>query len=140
MVTFVINDNRTSVIQRIKNHITNTEQKTFKKISSNRNMYKIIWKFKIKPELRNEFEAVYQSDGKWAQLFRQATGYVGTELLHDVGEDPSYITIDTWVSLKDFEEFKIKWKNEYRICDQECEKLTVSETYIGSFYSVGVEQ
>ncbi len=126
VVIFAVNYNRTLVIQ----------QKLPKKKNTNKNTYKIIWKFKIKPEFKDEFETVYKSDGKWTQLFQQATGYIGTELLRYIGEDLTYITIDTWMSLQDFEEFKIKWGEEYKICDQQCEKFTVSEVQIGSFESI----
>ena len=44
-------------------------------------MIAILWTYRIEPGWAALFEAIYGPEGDWAQLFRQAHGYRGTELL-----------------------------------------------------------
>jgi hypothetical protein len=44
-------------------------------------MHVILWEFTIKPEKQQTFLDAYGPEGNWAQLFRRAEGYLGTELL-----------------------------------------------------------
>lgn len=46
-------------------------------------MYTIIWDFRAAANRRGEFDPAYARGGKWAQLFAQASGYIGTKLLRD---------------------------------------------------------
>ncbi|MFO1241950.1 MAG: antibiotic biosynthesis monooxygenase [Rickettsiales bacterium] len=96
-------------------------------------MIRIIWKFKIHPEHREAFEALYGAEGAWAQLFRRVEGYVATKLLRDTVHENTYLTIDTWRSTEDFETFKRHFATEYDALDKTCEAITENETKIGVF-------
>ena len=54
---------------------------------------------------REAFEHAYGPEGEWAQFFRSGRGYVGTELLRDVGEPDRYLVIDRWESSEAYNAF-----------------------------------
>ncbi len=99
-------------------------------------MYKIIWRFIPKPGREKEFEAEYSSGGRWDSLFRQAPGYERTELLHDLADPRSYLTIDSWQTKDAFDAFKAEFQEPYDDLDRLFENLTMSEIKIGTFESV----
>jgi len=96
-------------------------------------MHVIIWEFEVKPDRLSEFVAAYSANGAWAQLFRQAKGYLGTELLSATGGPARYVTIDRWHSAEDFIRFQADFAESYRALDAVCESLTMTEREIGSF-------
>ena len=100
-------------------------------------MYVIVWEFVVRPEKIDAFVAAYKSDGAWAQLFAQADGYIGTELLLATERDQgmTYVTIDRWQHAEDFTRFQEQFGNEYKALDTELEGLTVSERKLGTFLS-----
>ena len=59
------------------------------------------------------FEHVYGPDGEWAQFFRQARGYVGTELLKDVEAPGRYLVLDRWESRDAYNAFVEANREEY---------------------------
>jgi heme-degrading monooxygenase HmoA len=100
-------------------------------------MYVILWEFEVSAENAADFVVAYGANGAWAQLFRQAAGYIGTELLR-CAEDPThYVTIDRWSSAEDFTRFQQDFGDRYNALDAELEGLTLTETKIGSFTSAG---
>ena len=99
-------------------------------------MYVIIWEYRVKAEHQAEFEEIYSPGGAWVQLFKQATGYLGTELLQDPNDSDRYITIDRWKSLPHYETFLVQWKAEYAALDTQCEDLTKRETLLGGWESL----
>jgi heme-degrading monooxygenase HmoA len=98
-------------------------------------MHVILWQFEVDAEKAGDFVAGYGADGTWAQLFRQAAGYLGTELLCCTDEPTRYITIDRWNSLDDFTRFQRDFADRYETLDGELEGLARSEKKIGSFIS-----
>jgi heme-degrading monooxygenase HmoA len=100
-------------------------------------MYVIVWEFVVRPEKIDAFVAAYKSDGAWAQLFAQADGYIGTELLLATERDQgmTYVTIDRWQHAEDFTRFQEQFGNEYKALDTELEGMTVSERKMGTFLS-----
>jgi len=100
-------------------------------------MYVIVWEFVVRPEKIDAFVAAYKSDGAWAQLFAQADGYIGTELLLATERDQgmTYVTIDRWQHAEDFSRFQEQFGGEYKALDTELEGLTVSERKLGTFLS-----
>lgn len=94
-------------------------------------MYIILWKYRIKKEKQAEFEEIYSPNGKWAELFKKTTNYLGTELLQDEAQPDLYFTIDRWRSKEDFIAFQTQFEDEYHALDRECEGLTESEIFIG---------
>lgn len=94
-------------------------------------MIAILWTYRIEPGRAALFEAIYGPEGDWAQLFRRAHGYRGTELLRE--GDGRYATIDRWDSAADFERFKRHFAEDYERLDARCETLTETEEFIGAF-------
>jgi len=98
-------------------------------------MIAILWTYRIEPGRAALFEAIYGPNGNWAQLFCQAEGYRGTELLRE--GDGRYATIDRWNSAADLERFKQRFAEDYERLDARCEALTEAEEFIGIFEIYG---
>ncbi len=99
-------------------------------------MYVIIWEYRVRAECTVEFEQIYHPGGRWADLFKNGNGFMGTELLRDPEDRQRYITIDRWVSSADYELFLSQWKKEYEALDSQCEGFTEQETLSGKWKSV----
>ncbi len=109
------------------------------RIKHDKPMYVIIWEYQAKADLVIDFEKTYSTSGEWAKLFKQGEGFLGTELLRDEKYPHRYITIDRWVSSKDYETFLSQWKAEYAVLDAQCETLTEQETLLGEWESIPPE-
>jgi len=96
-------------------------------------MYVIFWEFEVAPHRAAEFRSIYSSEGAWAQLFRQAPGYVGTELLASAESPTRFLTIDRWASTGDFANFQQNFREAYDALDASCEGLTLRERRLGAF-------
>lgn len=95
-----------------------------------------IWEYFVKMENESEFERVYGPDGDWVQLFKQSTGYLGTELHRDITNTTRYLTIDYWVSKKARDSFREQFAEEFAALDRQCESLTDKEFFLGEFESL----
>ena len=87
--------------------------------------YTYLWEFRVAPERREEFARVYGPQGDWAVLFRRASGYLGTLLLHDAADPERFVTVDRWDREADFRAFKATFAHEYASLDARCEHLTL---------------
>jgi quinol monooxygenase YgiN len=96
-------------------------------------MHIVIWEFAVREEHIQEFTSAYGSNGIWANLFRQAEGYLGTELLRSSHEPGTFLTVDRWESATCFEVFQERLGAEYRKLDTQWEGYTSSERKIGVF-------
>jgi hypothetical protein len=78
-------------------------------------------------------------EGDWAQLFAQAEGYLGTELLSsaDTSQQQVFITIDRWQSVGHFAQFEAQFDTQYRTLDTQCDGMTLKERKLGTFVSEG---
>ena len=92
-----------------------------------------VWEFRVRPEAVAEFERHYGPQGSWAQLFRQAPGYVETLLLRDANEPLRYLTVDRWLDAADYQGFRRRFAREYAALDARCEALTTGEAALGEF-------
>ncbi|MGZ9166552.1 MAG: antibiotic biosynthesis monooxygenase family protein [Anaerolineales bacterium] len=99
----------------------------------------IIWEYQVKADRVAEFEHIYSSNGTWAELFRKAQGYQGTELLRDLSDLRHYITIDRWDTAEHYELFLSQRKIEYAELDAQCEGLTERESLAGTWESFFAE-
>jgi heme-degrading monooxygenase HmoA len=99
-------------------------------------MYVVIWEYHVKSEHVADFEKIYNENGTWVELFQKATGYLGTELLHDSSAPDHYITIDRWASGIDYELFLSHWEKEYKKLDAQCVDLTAQENLLGKWESI----
>ena len=96
-------------------------------------MHIILWKFTVREEHTHKFTAAYGSEGDWASLFRQAEGFLGTELLRS-GEEPNvFLTVDRWKGATCFDNFKKEHAAEYKKLDAKFEAYTLSEEKLGVF-------
>ena len=93
----------------------------------------VIWEFVVQLGKEQLFEQIYGADGDWVQLFRQGHGYCGTKLMRDSDECRRYVTLDFWESQKDYETFKSRHAEEYKVIDAKCEALTEKEKEVGKF-------
>ena len=90
-------------------------------------MHRIIWDFLPAPGREAEFQASYSPRGPWAELFRRAPGYLGTELGETPGRPGWYRTVDTWVSAEARANFLAGFGEEYQALDRACALLTAEE-------------
>jgi heme-degrading monooxygenase HmoA len=60
-----------------------------------------------------EFEHAYGPDGEWAEFFRPAPGYIGTEVLRDLELPGRYLVIDRWDSPDAYNAFVSEHQAEY---------------------------
>ncbi len=97
--------------------------------------YIIVWEYQVRPEQQAEFEDVYSSHGAWVELFKQSSGYLGTELLQDAINNRRYLTIDRWASKAEYEAFLLEWEIDYHALDVRCEGLTETESQLGIWLS-----
>jgi heme-degrading monooxygenase HmoA len=102
-------------------------------------MYVIVWEYQVKAEYLEDFEKIYGAGGAWADLFQRENGYLGTELLYDPQNSQGYITIDRWVSSRDYDNFLIRCQEEYEILDAKCNELTERETLLGKWETIDPE-
>jgi len=82
------------------------------------------------------FERVYGPEGEWAHFFRQGSGYIGTELLHDVEEPERYLVIDRWESSEAYNTFLEEHRAEYLRRSDDTRLHYVQELRFGTFENV----
>lgn len=92
-----------------------------------------VWQFHPSPGREEEFAAAYSGDGVWAQLFREADGFIGTTLLAPAEPGGPWLTLDRWQSRDAFERFQDNCGEAYRRLDDELMPLTADERFIGAF-------
>ena len=92
-----------------------------------------IWRFRPPEGREDEFADAYSGGGRWAALFAQAPGYVGSTLLRPAEPGGWWLTIDRWRSAGDFEGFGRDFGEAYRALDAELEGLAGDEEFVGAF-------
>ena len=92
-----------------------------------------IWEFRARTGREDEFERAYGPRGEWAGLFQRGEGFLGTELLREVGSAGRYVTLDRWVSRGAFESFQRRYGDDYKALDARLEALTEHEAHLGWF-------
>jgi heme-degrading monooxygenase HmoA len=95
-----------------------------------------LWEFRVRPGSEAEFERLYAPEGGWATLFRQAPGYLGTQLLRDRSNRLRYVTIDRWTDIEAYRAFRTRFAEAYAALDRRCEGLTTHEAPLGEFGEV----
>ena len=99
--------------------------------------YATIWEFTVLPARQADFESQYGAGGRWEVLFRQAPGYLGTELLRDRMDPLRYLTIDRWENAEAYRDFRRRFAAEYERLDREFEGLTAREASLGEYAPAG---
>ena len=95
--------------------------------------FSYLWEYDVPPESERQFLAHYAPDGTWAQLFRRARGYVGTQLYRDRRRAGHYLTVDHWQDETAYREFRRQLGSEFEALDQACAGLTRREAHLGDF-------
>ena len=95
--------------------------------------YTTLWEFFVQPSRQADFERHYAPGGSWTALFRQAPGYLGTQLLHDRSNRLRYVTIDRWTGIEAFRAFRAQYAQAYEALDRQCEELTTHEAPLGEY-------
>ena len=96
-------------------------------------VYATVWEFRVRNDDRAEFERHYGPQGTWVGLFRQAAGYVGTELLRDRSDPLRYLTIDRWTGPEAYRAFRAEFAERYAVLDRVCEGFTTHEAALGEY-------
>src|SRR6266850_5027422 len=96
-------------------------------------MHAIIWEFTVREECIHQFTAAYGAGGDWANLFRCAKGFLGTELLRSCVEPNVFLTVDRWESASSFDMFQEQFGTEYKNMDNRFDCYTSSERRLGIF-------
>ena len=104
-------------------------------MTTNSELFAVIWQYSIHGNLEPEFLAAYRADGEWARLFRQDPNYIRTELLQDANSKNRYMTIDYWTSQSARDAFQTMHGKEYAELDRRCDAFTTSEELVGDFVS-----
>ncbi len=100
--------------------------------SPNRCKCVIVWEYRVREDMQQQFERIYGPHGDWARLFAADPAYCKTVLLRHSQQPRTYITLDFWES----EEAALSFREnspEYAVLDLQCEQLTESEWEIGRF-------
>ena len=92
-----------------------------------------VWRFRPPPGREREFAEAYDGEGRWAELFRRASGYKGTVLLKPDQPGGWWLTLDRWDSAADFEAFGHDFGADYRALDAELEGVAGEEEFVGAF-------
>lgn len=95
--------------------------------------YAIVWEFMVPALKVPDFEAAYGPEGPWAHLFKRAAGFVELMLLRCEDHAGRYLTVDRWVSIEAFEDFKRVFAADYHALDAQFEGLASTEARLGSF-------
>lgn len=98
--------------------------------------YVYVWSYAVRPGREEEFERAYGPAGPWAALFREESGYEGTELLRDASGSGRYATIDRWRSQEDWQRMRREHAEKFEAIDRECARLTLEENELGRFESL----
>ena len=97
-------------------------------------MIALVFRYEVRdPE---EFERVYGPVGEWAEFFRRADGYIGTELLRDLEEPERYLVIDRWEAVDAYNAFLAEFQEEYLRRADETRFHYVQELRFGTFENV----
>lgn len=92
-----------------------------------------IWEYRVRPESIDRFLRLYGPSGDWVRLFREAIGYVRTELHQDINDSNRYVTVDYWTSETAYNDFRDEFASQFEEIDTMGDELTESETYLGGF-------
>jgi heme-degrading monooxygenase HmoA len=84
----------------------------------------------------DQFERTYGPEGEWAGFFKDARGYIGTELLRDVETPGRYLVIDRWESADAYNDFVAGSREEYIRRVDDTRFLYDQELRFGTFENV----
>jgi heme-degrading monooxygenase HmoA len=95
-----------------------------------------VWEYDVRAGHECDFLAAYGPLGDWVALFRDAPGYVGTDLLRDRAKPLRFVTIDRWRDESDFRAFRLRAAAAFDAIDRRCEAYTLRERALGDFTTI----
>lgn len=98
-------------------------------------MFQILWQFDVADGQAGAFTEAYGPAGPWAEFFRQADGFRGTELFRRTAAPPCFLTLDRWTTRDAYEAFRRERAADYTALDAACEGLTAGETFLTAWES-----
>lgn len=98
-------------------------------------MFQILWRFDVADEKAAAFTEAYGPAGIWAEFFRGADGFRGTELFRRTVAPACFLTLDRWATRDAYEAFRRERAAEYTALDAVCEGLTAGEAFLAAWES-----
>jgi quinol monooxygenase YgiN len=93
-------------------------------------VFRILWQFETTAVESARFVEAYGPSGPWVVFFRQAPGYLDTDLFSSTAAPLLFLTLDRWESRAAYETFRRERSSEYSAIDAACEGLTTSERFL----------
>jgi heme-degrading monooxygenase HmoA len=93
-------------------------------------VFQILWQFETTEAQAAAFMEAYGPAGPWVAFFRQARGYLGTELYRRTSVPLCFLTLDRWESRGAYEAFRRERGPEYTALDAACQGLTTREVFL----------
>jgi len=94
---------------------------------SNTGVFVRIWDYDVPDESMAAFRVAYGAQGAWAELFRRAPGFLGTELYRDGNRSDRFLTIDRWRNEQNWRSFQAAFGSAYEALDARLDGLAVAE-------------
>ena len=94
---------------------------------SNTGVFVRIWDYDVPDESMAAFRVAYGAQGAWAELFRRAPGFLGTELYRDGNRGDRFLTIDRWRNEQNWRSFQAAFGSAYEALDARLDGLAVAE-------------
>lgn len=95
--------------------------------------FSYLWEYLVKDDCIEEFRHIYGPRGDWVELFSRSSGFVRTDLYHDVNNPNRFVTTDFWTSREARDRFRLEFEAEFKELDRRCESLTTEEHFLGDF-------
>jgi heme-degrading monooxygenase HmoA len=90
-------------------------------------MFLRVWEYEVPDDTMAAFCGAYAAQGDWAELFRRAPGFLGTELYRDPNRGYRFLTIDRWRSEQDWHAFQAAFSEAYESLDARLDGLATVE-------------
>ncbi len=91
---------------------------------------RFVWRYEVKPDSIEAFEAAYGEGGDWDAFFADAPGYARTEFYRELSTPNVYVTIDYWSLPGQRGAYVASRKAEYDELDARCAEFTLEERRI----------
>jgi heme-degrading monooxygenase HmoA len=86
-----------------------------------------VWRYRVDPQLREEFEREYGPEGSWATLFATAAGFVETTLFRETHSPTTYLTVDRFASKQAWRQFRADNDAAYTALGERLDHLTLEQ-------------
>jgi len=90
-------------------------------------MYIRVWEYEVTGQLVDAFVAAYGSDGDWVRLFRESSGYAGTDLYRSMAEVNRFLTLDRWDAERSWRLFLDTQRDAYAALDARLAELRLAD-------------